>query len=267
MSESPESSLAPAVTRAVLILALLADARGVPVPLAEMARGIEAAKSSTSNICVVLEEAGLVQRRETGYVLGRRTVELGGAYLASFDQVREFYRVCTESPVLSHELVQIAVLDGVDVVYLARHEGRAPLRLTAGVGDRFPAAVTAVGNALLATLSDDEVRARFGTHPDLPHLTERSTTSIDGLLAKLRATRERGYSLDEGEVFPNVVGMAVAVPARLSGEKVLALGVSTLDSPVRPILSEGRRARVLAALREAAEQLSNPMAPPLPAVG
>ncbi|RZS62510.1 IclR family transcriptional regulator [Xylanimonas ulmi] len=266
MSENSESSLAPAVTRAVRILSLLAEARGVPVPLTEIARQIEAAKSSTSNICVVLEEAGLVQRRETGYVLGRRTVELGGAYLASFNQIREFYRVCAESPVLSHELVQIAVLEGTDVVYLARHEGRAPLRLTAGVGDRFPAALTAVGNALLATLPDDEVRERYRS-ASFPQLTERSTQSVDGLLAKLRATRERGYSIDEGEVFPSVVAMAVAVPARLSGEKVLALGVSTLDSPIQPELSAPRRQDVLAALRDAAEHLSNPMAPPLPAVG
>jgi DNA-binding IclR family transcriptional regulator len=68
--------------------------------------------------------------------------------LHSFDQVQEFYhKICSGSSVLSHEALQIAVLGSVDVLYLARH-GRAPLRLTATIGDRFPAALTAVGNAL-----------------------------------------------------------------------------------------------------------------------
>jgi DNA-binding IclR family transcriptional regulator len=267
-----ESSPAPAVSRAVRILSLLADSGGAPQPLTEIARTLGAAKSSTSNVCTVLEESGLIQRRGAGYVLGRRTVELGGAYLAGFDQVREFYRICSESPVLARELVQIAVLDGTDVLYLARHEGRAPLRLTAGIGDRFPAALTAVGNALLAELPPGEVEARYGPRPDIPRLTDRSTTTLAGLHAKLDATRARGFALDEGEVFPNVVGLALTVPARTSGEQTLAIGVSTID--LGPAVGEGvgdgvglgpavdHRDTVLAALRDAADRLSNPMAGP-----
>jgi len=248
------------VSRAVRILSFLADSRGVPQPLSEIARALGAAKSSTSNICAVLEDAGLIQRRDTGYVLGRPTVALGGAYLATFDQVREFSRIRGESPVLSHELVQIAVLDGTDVLYLARHEGRAPLRLTAGIGDRFPAALTAVGNALLAELPPEEVAARYGASPSIPRLTDRSTQTLEALQAKLEATRARGYALDEGEVFPNVVGLSLTVPARLSGEQTLALGASTIDTGNARDLSEERRETLLAALRDAAEQLSNPMA-------
>jgi DNA-binding IclR family transcriptional regulator len=167
--------------------------------------------------------------------------------------------------VLGHELVQIAVLDGTDVLYLARHEGRAPLRLTAGIGDRFPAALTAVGNALLAELPTGEVDARYGPAPDLPRLTDRSTRTLEALHAKLEATRARGYALDEGEVFPNVVGLAVTVPARLSGEQRLALGVSTIDVGAAREPAAEHRETILAALRDAAEQLSNPMAAPSPA--
>jgi IclR family transcriptional regulator, blcABC operon repressor len=264
--DAAENSLAPAVSRAVRILSLLAESRGVPRPLTDIARALGAAKSSTSNVCAVLEEAGLVQRRETGYVLGRRTVELGGAYLAGFDQVREFYRITSESPVLGRELVQIAVLDGTDVLYLARHEGPAPLRLTAGIGDRFPAALTAVGNALLAELPPEEVDARYGARPDFPQLTARSTRTLAGLHAKLDACRARGYALDEGEVFPHVVGLAVTVPARLSGEQTLAVGVSTIELGVTGPPAVERRTTILAALRELADGLSNPMAAvgPLP---
>lgn len=264
MTEDNGGSLAPAVSRAVHVLTFLAQCHGVPQSLAEIARELGAAKSSTSNICAVLEESGLIQRREVGYVLGRRTVELGGAYLATFDQVREFYRICSESPVLSRELVQIAVLDGTEVLYLARHEGRTPLRLSAGIGDRFPAALTAVGNALLAELPPEEIAARYRDATPLPRLTQRSITTLDELQRKLAATRARGYALDEGEVFPNVVGVAMTVPARLSGENSFAIGVSTIDSPVAPILGVEHRDAVVAALRDAVTELSNPMVVPTP---
>lgn len=262
MPEDPfNKSLAPAVTRAVRILGLLADQRGAPLPLAEVSRALGAAKSSTSNVCAALEESGLIERRDTGYVLGRRTVELGGAYLASFDQVREFYRICASSDVLSHELVQIAVLDGTEVLYLARHEGRAPLRLTAGIGDRYPASLTAVGNALLAHLPQTEVEERYGEDVELPVLTDRSTNSRADLFLKLDAARMRGYAIDEGGVFPNVVGLAMTVPPRHGGEQPLALGVSVINPRGEASLSDERRDTVLSAMRTAIEQLSNPMAP------
>lgn len=250
-----ERSNAPAVTRSIAILNLLAEARGAEIGLSELARTLGIAKSSTSNLCVALEEGGLIQRGEQGYRLGRRTVELGGAYLASFDQVREFYRVCSESAELSGELVQIAMLDGTDVLYLARHEGRAPLRLTAGIGDRFPASLTAVGNALLARLDDEEIRRRFADPATRPRVTEASVTSLDGLLEKVRATRERGHSVDEGEMFPSVIGAAVVIPPRNIGDQPLALGVSMM----LPVATETHRTRVIAQLKTAADALSNPL--------
>lgn len=259
MSEAPDGSLAPAVTRAVRILSLLADSHGVPQPLSDIARALGAAKSSTSNVCTVLEESGFIQRRDNGYVLGRRNVELGGAYLRTFDQFREFYRICTESPVLSRELVQLAILIGVDVLYLARHAGSAPLRLSASIGDRFPASLTAVGNALLAELPAEEVDARYADAPDFPQLTTRSIRTLTDLQAKLEETRVRGYALDVGGVFPNVVGMALVVPPLRSGVQTLAIGVSLISAGGAAELPPGRRDAVVAALRDAAVQLSNPL--------
>lgn len=254
---SPDKDPAPAVSRAIRILGLLADAHGKPMGVSEIARALGAAKSSTSNLCAVLEEGGLIHRHDAGFTLGRRTVELGGAYLATFDQVREFYRLCLASDALSHELVQIAVLDRTDVLYLARHEGRAPLRLSASIGDRYPAAITAVGNALLAKLDPAAVAERF-SHPDaFPRLTEDSTANIEELQKKLEATRERGYALDDGGVHPGVYGLAIVVPPRASGEPDIALGASLM----KPQMTEKRVSDVLAALKQAALDLSNPLIP------
>lgn len=246
---------APAVTRSIRILGILADARGAPMGLSDIARAIGAAKSSTSNLCAVLEEGGLIQRRGAGFMLGRRTVELGGAYLATFDQVREFYRICLESEPLSHELVQIAVLDGTDVLYLARHEGRAPLRLSAAIGDRYPAAATAVGNALLAQLPPEEVVERFGGLDVFPRLTDDSTRDVDELLAKLEAARGRGWAVDDGGVHPSVYGIAMLIPPRSGGEQPIAIGCSLM----KQTMTDGRLEVVIEELRGAVRGLSNPL--------
>lgn len=252
---NPESkpSGAPAVTRAAAILRLLAEA-GIALNLTDIARALGLAKSSTFNLCNALEEAGLIARRDASYVLGRGVVELGGAYLRSFDIVREFYRLCADSPVLSHELLQLAVLDGTSVLYVARHEGRAPLRLSATIGDRFPASITAVGNVLLAQLDPTVVADRY-RDGNLPQWTDNSVSSVAGLLVKLEACRERGYALDDGETNPAVTGIAVLVRPRSSAEEPFALGASLFMADDL----EERKAAVLPELRRVAEQLSNPM--------
>ena len=79
----------------------------------------------------------MISRTATGYVLGRRTVDLGGAYIAHFNQIREFYNYCTASPLLNHEVLQIAMLNSAEVLYLARHEGHAPMRLMASIGSPY----------------------------------------------------------------------------------------------------------------------------------
>jgi IclR family transcriptional regulator, blcABC operon repressor len=243
------------VTRSLAILTLLADSGGEPLGLVDIARGIGAAKSSTSNLCQALEEGEMITRTPGGYVLGRRTVELGGAYIASFNQMREFYTFCEAAPLLSREVVQIAMLQGTDAVYLARHEGRAPMRLTASIGGRYPAAPTAVGNALLTTLNDAEIIDRFRGSQHLPQLTEHSVRTLPALLAKVKAARERGYAIDDNEVHPGIYGLAVVLPPWISGDPPLAMGTSLMTSAAKPDFV----AAIVAELRDGVRRLSNPL--------
>ncbi|OYN93050.1 IclR family transcriptional regulator [Enemella evansiae] len=245
---------APAVTRAAAILGSLADEG--PLTLTEIARVHGLAKSSTLNLCVALEEAGLVRRTPEGaWTLGRRTVELGGAYVRGFDVVREFYDFTASHPVLSHELLQLVLRHQRDVVYLARHEGRAPLPLSASIGDRFPASVTAVGTALLARLDDTEIRRLYAEPHSLAIWTERSPTSVEALLEKLHATRERGYAVDDRETHPQVYGVAMVVPARRAGDEPFSVGCSLM----LPTLTEEQ----LISAREGLAELRDHLAAPL----
>jgi len=247
-------SLAPAVTRAATILDLLAENGGSPAGPSELARRLGLPKSSIANICAALADVGLVRRVGTGFSLGRRLAELGGAYLAAVDQVQEFYEAARELPVGSEETVQLAVLDGTEMTYLARHDGRQPVRLTSQIGRRLPASVTATGKAALASLDPDEVRRRFDGSA-LPVLTERSVATVDELLANLAEVRDRGYALDDEETVEGVVCYGIVVPGRQPGEGPYAASITLLKVRATP----DRVPALVDDLHRLARRLSDPL--------
>lgn len=243
---------APAVTRSIRLLDLLAQR--APLTLTELANGLGLAKSSTANLCLALEASDMVERAAEGYKLGRRTAELGGAYAAQFQQVREFYAVCDASPVLRHELVQVAMLDGADALYLARHEGSARVRLGTPLGSRLPAALSATGRALLMAHDDARVSELLADRVPFPKLTEHSPTDMASLLDRLAVARERGWALDAEESYPGIVGVAVPLEPWAPGDPQLALGVGMAAAGS----DTARIESVAAALAEAAGRLTNP---------
>jgi DNA-binding IclR family transcriptional regulator len=227
-AQAEAESLAPAVTRAALILDVLAQTAGEPVGPSEMARRLGLPKSSIANICGALADAGFVRRVGTGFALGRRLAELGGAYLATVDQVQEFYEVSGQLPTGSEETVQLAVLDGLEVVYLARHDGRQPVRLTSGIGRRLPAYSTATGKVALASLDDQELDRRLAGLTTLPRSTRKALGNVDELRADIAAVRRRGYAVDDEETMEGVVCYGVLVPSRQPGEAPCAASITLL---------------------------------------
>ena len=248
-------SLAPAVTRAATILDVLAENDGEAAGPSEIARRLGLPKSSIANICGALADAGLVRRVGTGFALGRRLAELGGAYLATVDQVQEFYEASRQLETGSEETVQFAVLDGLEMTYLARHDGRQPVRLTSGIGRRLPASCTATGKAALASLDDAELARRFAGVTTLPTLSARSHRTVDELMADLAEVRRRGYAIDDEETMEGVVCYGVLVRGRQPGEGPYAASITLLK--VRA--TEERVGMLIADLRWLAEQLADPL--------
>jgi len=172
-------SLAPAVTRAAAILDVLSEDGGAALGPSELSRRLGLPKSSIANICGALADAGLLRRVGTGFALGRRLAELGGAYLVAVDLVQEFYDAARALPTGSEETVQLAVLDGLEMTYLARHDGRQPVRLTSAIGRRLPATSTATGKAALASLDPRELERRLAGVTTLAPASPRAHRTVD----------------------------------------------------------------------------------------
>jgi DNA-binding IclR family transcriptional regulator len=242
---------APAVTRGIRLLELLADA-GRPLTLTEIAGGLGLAKSSTANLCLALEAARMIERGAQGYRLGLRTAELGGAFAAQFNQVREFYGVCDASPVLAAELVQVAILDGADALYIARHEGSRAVRIGTPLGSRLPAALSATGRAMLSTLSDAEVTALVGADAASSSAADPAVelSGCCGASRTCASAAGRWMPRNRGPASSGAVPLEGWAP----GDPQLAIGVGLPAGEA----DERRIAEVAAALNDAARQLTNP---------
>ena len=248
-------SLAPAVTRAAAILDLLAEDAAVALGPSELARRLGLPKSSIANICAALAETGLVRRVGTGFALGRRLAELGGAYLIAVDLVQEFYEAARELPTASEETVQLAVLDGLEMTYLARHDGTQPVRLTSQIGRRLPASSTATGKSALASLDPRELDRRLAGVSSLPAASPRAHRTVASLREDLERVRERGYAIDDEETMEGVVCYGIAIPGRQPGEGPNAASITLLKARA----TEERVPLLVADLKTLAERLVDPL--------
>lgn len=213
--------LAPAVTRAIQILDMLARSPQ-PVRPIELSATLGVPKSSVHGVCASLIAGGLVERTDSGdYTLGLHLVDLAKARLAQGDIVREFMRLWGNYPEFGQEATLLSEMDGTDVVYLACRNSVYPLGVTFRVGMRLPAAVTATGKAMLSALGDDEVVRLYKGRGPLPSLTSRSVGSLAALRAQLAQARERGYSEDDGETREGMYSIGAPVFSR-DGSRVVA---------------------------------------------
>ncbi|MGA7205362.1 MAG: IclR family transcriptional regulator [Specibacter sp.] len=249
------ASPAPAVTRAAAVLNALAESTSGRLTLSDLARELGIPKSSTSNLLQALEDAELISRLGSDYALGVKLVELGAAYLSRRDEVREFYRFCEQAPTLKGETVRIAMLDGANVIYLARYEGHPAVRLTSNIGDKMPVSLCGVGKALIARLHDHDLEEMFPDAAPLPVMTPRSLQTGVELKAEIARIREQGYALEDEESTLGVVCLGVAVPTRGAHGPSLGVSVTALKATFTPELRDA----MVGELKELARTLGNPM--------
>lgn len=222
---------APAVIRAAKVLTHLAENAGAQ-RLSSIAGAVGIPVSSTAAICNSLEQERLVVHRAGGYLLGPRTVELGQRFIADLDPLASFAEVVSGYEALRHETVQLAVLDGPDMLYVARRDADQPFLISSAVGRRLPANCTAVGKASLALLDpDDRVVPNV-----LPALTKHSITDRAQLMAAIEETADRGYAIDDEEASEGIICFAVA--RQSPGGEVYALSATLLKSRINPELEE-----------------------------
>jgi IclR family pca regulon transcriptional regulator len=156
--------------------------------------------------------------------------------------------VLDQIAVAAQEISSLAVLDGDDVVFVARG---SPTRIFSGgveIGYRLPSFCTAVGRAILGRFPDAELKAKLAAMKRAA-LTPQTITDPKRLLAAIAADRAGGYSLVDREAEPHFRSIAVPVH-RYDGAIVAAINIG---AHVDRISTEEMVKRFLPLLREGAE--------------
>lgn len=248
----------PAAERTIAILRHLAE-RHRPVPAASIARALGLPRSTTYHLLSALERGGMVtayaDQRTWG--LGIATFELGQAYLRQIPLERIARPVIRALADGIGETAHLAVLHGNEVLYLVKEDAATATPLVTDVGVRLPAHLTATGRAMMAAMSDIQVRALFAPRRPLVNRTGRGPRDIRALMMLLEQERATGWSIERGHVSDDIASVAVSL--RAGGPSPLpfaAVGVSVWE----PRLAGSAAAEVVAALREAAGAINSALA-------
>ncbi|GAB3706721.1 IclR family transcriptional regulator [Halorubrum pallidum] len=212
------------------ILTEIAEADG-GVPMAELVDRLDLAKSTVYKHLITLEEHGLVVNHDTGYRLGLRCLELGGGarqYDGVFDVAKpELDKLAEETGELANLMFEE---QGMGVyVYTAR--GDQAINFDSRLGRRAYLHTTALGKALLASLSDDHVDEIVDRH-GLPARTDETITTRSDLFEELTQIRTEEFAYNEEERLGGVG--CVGTPLDTGDRRNAAISIMTPISRLRP---------------------------------
>jgi DNA-binding IclR family transcriptional regulator len=212
--------------RAMRVLAVLARyAR--PVPTMMLARECDIPKSSVHHLLNSLRAGDFVvyYESERAWGLGIAVFELGSAYLRSKPLQRLGRPLLVALTAATGHTSHLAILHGHEALYLdkERPAGGGPALVTE-VGVRLPAHLTAVGQAILASLPDAQLGAIYG-HGDLVSRTGVGGEAMDALRARLAEARDRGWAYEEAMTSDGICCAAAPVISH-EGFAVASVGVT-----------------------------------------
>ncbi|ASU80842.1 IclR family transcriptional regulator [Actinopolyspora erythraea] len=202
----------PALQRAFDILELFLDEPELSAP--EITGKLGLPRTTVHELLSTLVERGYLVpsgRGSTRYRLGVRGFQLGSAYADRLDLAREGQLVAEEVAAECNETVHIGIREGTEVLYIAKVDSGHPVRMVSAVGRRLPAHCTAVGKALLASLSRQELDELYGAEPLRP-MTDNSITDPTKLREELDGVTENGRAREYCE--SNDAVACVAAPVR-----------------------------------------------------
>ena len=195
--------------------------------IAALSKELKMGKSTVHRLLATLREFDLIWFDPTtsNYALGSRILRWSDLLVQQNPLVRHGLPVLRELVSAGRETANLAVMDGADVLYVAQFESMERLRMSEAVGTRHPAHCTALGKALLASLSEEEFDQLYSKVDALKSLTANTIADKRRLKEHLQKVRNEAVAYDFEE---NVVGVVClgAVVRNFTGKPIAAMSVS-----------------------------------------
>jgi IclR family transcriptional regulator, pca regulon regulatory protein len=206
---------------------------------------------ATARRCLrTLVDRGFAQVEGKRYALTARILRLGAAYLEAASLPRLAQPLIEQVSADTGESCSVSVLDGAEIVYVARASQRRVMSVGLSVGSRLPAFCTSMGRVLLAGMPEAAARALLASAPR-PRFTPHTRSSLAEVLEALAAVRSRGYALVDQELELGLRSIAVPIRGRVGVVGALNVGAQVQRQSLKHL-----KDRVLPALQRAALELA-----------
>jgi IclR family pca regulon transcriptional regulator len=223
--------------------------------LSDVAKTTELTRATARRFLLTLVELGYVRTDGSLFWLTPRVLELGYSYLSSLGlpEVAGPHLEALANRV--HESTSVSILDGEDIVYVARVPVSRIMTVSITIGTRFPAFGTSMGRVLLAGLPEDAFE-EYLAKVTLAPLTDRTVLTIERLREEVQRTRTAGYCVVDQELEEGLRSLAAPIRDH-TGQVCAAVNISTHAARYT---AEAVRTDLLPPLLETAVAVSNDLA-------
>jgi IclR family pca regulon transcriptional regulator len=192
--------------------------------LSEVAEMTGLTRATARRVLLTLAELGYVHQNSRSFSLTPKVLDLGYSYLSSF-QIVELAQYPMERLVEEvRESSSMSVLDGSEIVYVARVPTKRIMTISLALGSRLPAYPTSMGRVLLAGLADQEIDD-YLEKTQFEQLTPHTITNPVELRKVIEVARSEGYALVDQELEEGVRSIAAPI-TNGRGKVVAAMNIS-----------------------------------------
>lgn len=248
----PEKKTVNSVVKALNILELLEKHKELGVT--EIGERLGYDKSTTFRLLATLKERNfVVQNAKTQkYSNAIKLLMLGNGVLRHRNYSHSIRIELKKLAQTTRETVNLAIAEGIEVIYIDRYETEDILKLASAIGQRRPMYCTSVGKAIMAYYDPGYVESLCTNFP-FEAFTEYTCTNKIALLKELELIRERGYSIDNQEHHLGIRCVAIPILSQ-HNEPLAAVSISMpqFRAEADPTLQE----RCITALLDASPRLA-----------
>lgn len=220
------------------------------VTVSDVAQRTGLSRAAVRRSLMTLELLGYVSRSGSTLRLGSRVLRLGFSFLSSNSLPMLALPILQEISTALQESSSISILEGDEIVYLARSATNRVMSVGLSVGSRLPAYCTSMGRVLLSALPEAELGA-YLDRVELRAQTPKTLTLKTYLAGEIGRVRQQGFSLVDEELELGLRSLAVPVETR-TGRVAAAMNTGVHASRVTP---GEMLERFLPVLREGAQRL------------
>jgi IclR family pca regulon transcriptional regulator len=249
-AEVPRGEFVKSLERGLAVIQAFGANRS-KLSLTEVAKLTGMTRAAARRYLLSLRSMGYVGSDGKLFWLEPRVLNLGYSYLSSVNWIDFAQPILHQVTDRLNESCSASVLDGLEIVYVARSQASRIMSINLGIGTRLPAVVTSMGRVLLAALSPEALERALKA-VSLRSYTDKTVTSLGEIRAILETARENKYAYVDQELESGLRSIAVPILGS-EGQIIAALNVSAQAARVKKSEMVGR---YLDTLREAASKIS-----------